>query len=118
MAQIKIKRGADQLADLYSKIRSKNATDGEQSYLNPVMDFGAMDGKINKMLDFQGKADEAGRLKEEMNEQKKKMMDDIYSDIKQIRDLLKAHHPNDLKMLGAWGFIVDEVANKKVNELA
>lgn len=118
MPQIKIKKSASYLADLFSSIKSKNDADGEASFLSPVIDFTALEDKVNDMLDFQKKADEANRLKEEMNEQKAKVAKDIYNDIKQIRDLLKAHHPNDIKKLGAWGFIIDEVTKKKAEEPA
>lgn len=66
-----------------------NDSDGEASLLNSVIDLTAIEGKVNNMIDYQNKADEANRLKEEMNEQKTKLAKEIFTDIKQIRDLLK-----------------------------
>ncbi|WP_321515966.1 hypothetical protein [Marinifilum fragile] len=116
MARIKIKGNANSLASLFADIKRKNDADGEASLLNPVIDITATEGKVNNMIDYQKKADDANRLKEEMNEQKTKMAKEIINDIKQIRDLLKAHYPNDIKKLGAWGFIIDEVSKKTEEE--
>ncbi|WP_421919597.1 hypothetical protein [Marinifilum sp.] len=114
MARIKIKSNASSLADLFAKIKQKHESDGETSLLNSVIDFTALEGRVNNMIDYQNKADAANRLKEEMNEQKSKLAKEISHDIAQIRDLLKVHYPNDIKKLGAWGFIIDEVSKKKV----
>ncbi|MDQ2180190.1 MULTISPECIES: hypothetical protein [Marinifilum] len=116
MAQIKIKGNANYLAGLFADIKRKNDADGEASLLNSVIDIAAIEGKVNNMIDYQEKANDANRLKEELNEQKAKMAKEIINDIKQIRDLLKAHFPNDTKKLGAWGFTIDEVSKKKVEE--
>ncbi|TAJ12629.1 hypothetical protein DMA11_12090 [Marinilabiliaceae bacterium JC017] len=118
MGQVKIPRTTKGLSDLVGKINTKNNSDGEQSILNSVVSMDAIKTKVDEMLDFEMKANEANRLKEEMNEQKKKAMREITKEMQRVRNLLKAQYPDDLRKLGAWGFDVDNVSKKKVGEIA
>ena len=113
MAQIKIPSKVSALSDLSFKIIEQSQLNAEESLLSSFENFQTLAAKVTQMNDYEKRADEASRLKEEMNEQKNKLSKEIRNDIVQIRNLLKAHYPNDIKKLGAWGFIVDEVAPKK-----
>lgn len=113
MGQIKIPRTPFGLASLVEKITLKNIADGEQSNLNAFVNLKAINARVTQMKEFEQKANEANRLKEEMNEQKNKAMKDISKEVQRIRNLLKAQYSDDLKKLGAWGFEVDEVKKKE-----
>eukprot|EP01029_Cantina_marsupialis_P029862 TRINITY_DN782460_c0_g1_i1.p1 TRINITY_DN782460_c0_g1~~TRINITY_DN782460_c0_g1_i1.p1 ORF type:complete len:119 (+),score=24.50 TRINITY_DN782460_c0_g1_i1:126-482(+) len=116
MSRVKISSKVNELGDLADKVIAKNTTDGEQSLLKEFPNFITLQDRLVKMREYEKKADEANRIKEEMNEQKNKEAQAVRKDIIQIRNLLKAHYPNDLKKLGGWGFTVDENTKKKVVE--
>ncbi|WP_321298160.1 hypothetical protein [Marinifilum fragile] len=118
MSRVKVSSKVPELADLASKIIAKNTTDGELSLLKDFPNFVSLQTRLAKMQEYEQKADEANRLKEEMNEQKNKEAKAVRKDIIQIRNLLKAHYPEDLKKLGGWGFTVDETTKAKIEEPA
>ena len=117
MGQIKIPRTSKGLADLVEKIREKNSSDGDQSILNAVIDLDGMEARVLQMMEYEKKADDANRLKEEMNEQKNKAIQEITKEVQRVRNILKAQYTDDQRKLGAWGFNVDNVKPKKVKEI-
>lgn len=118
MSRVKVSSKVYELTDLADKIIIKNTADGELSLLNNFPNFISLQKRLAKLKEYEQKADEANRLKEEMNEQKRKEAKAVRKDIIQIRNLLKAHYPEDLKKLGGWGFTVDETTTTKVEEPA
>jgi len=117
MGQIKIPRTTKGLANLVEKIKAKSNSDGDQSILNAVIDLDGMDARVLQMLDYENKAEDANRLKEEMNEQKNKAIQEITKEVQRVRNILKAQYTDDQRKLGAWGFNVDNVKPKKVKEI-
>lgn len=113
MVRIKIPRRYLELEALAKTILAKHVEDGENSVLKSLVVTEKIQESTGNMIRCGTKASEAERLKEELIEERKLHEKELTKLIVQVRNLLKAHYPNDQKKLGAWGFDVDENTKKK-----
>lgn len=108
--RIVLPKGTTELLDLASKIYEKHQADGEDSPLNAQKDFswGTEGPKIVPCKTNHVKAEEATKLAEKLYRQRDLDLPSIRAIVQNSSQILKNIYAKNPKVLGEYGFVVDD----------
>ena len=117
--RIMLPSNVSQLLDLAEKIYAKHQLDGTTSPLNAQQDFSwTVEGpKVAPCLNTHDKAEASALVTEKLFKERDKDLPDIKAIVKNSAQLLKNVYAKNPKVLGDYGFIVDDSKQVKKPKL-
>lgn len=112
--RVVISRNAEESLDLASKILKKHTSMGASSPLNSMQNHTwAVNGpQVATALTLHQQAEEYKRLAEETYRKRDLIMEEITESLKSSRDILLGVYRDNSKILGEWGFEVNDTRKK------
>ncbi|MEI7597445.1 MAG: hypothetical protein WCK02_16980 [Bacteroidota bacterium] len=113
--RVVISRNAEEALDLAAKIYKKHQLMANTSPLNAMQNHTwAVNGpQVANALSAHQQAEEYKRLAEETYRKRDLLMAEITESIKSSRDILLGVYRDNTKIMGEWGFEVNETPTKK-----
>ncbi|MFN0049205.1 MAG: hypothetical protein ACKVOU_08795 [Cytophagales bacterium] len=110
--RVKLSSNPEDILNLAKLVAEKHTLQGPTSPLN-ALNLNFQISNIDKALELHKQAKEYQRLSEQAHEQRDSLVAPLDDLLKQSRDLLKALYRHEPKMLGEFGFTVNDTADKK-----
>lgn len=118
IGRITIPKNPAELLDLAKKIYDKHQTDGAASPLNAMQDYNwAVDGpKVTPCLANHNNAEDATKKAEQFYRQRDIDLPEIKAIVQNSASILKSIYAKNPKVLGDYGFVVDDSKPVKVTK--